>query len=139
MKALKKPVKVAKVKKLRGHSNSAPFEPAIVSVPIETISAVQEPVEKVKHITEEPTILRLSKKFSKIGGAILGGYVGSQLGFMGSGIKEGEKYGLLAGEYAAKKLMEYAPILGSFKKGGRVKKTGAYILHKGEKVVPTKK
>jgi len=27
-------------------------------------------------------------------------------------------------------------LLGSFKKGGKVKKTGAYILHKGERVVP---
>lgn len=29
--------------------------------------------------------------------------------------------------------------LGSFKKGGKVKKTGAYKLHKGEVVVPSKK
>ena len=26
------------------------------------------------------------------------------------------------------------PILGSYKKGGKVKKTGLYMLHKGEKV-----
>lgn len=30
-------------------------------------------------------------------------------------------------------------ILGSFKKGGKVKKTGIYKLHKGEKVVKAKK
>lgn len=30
------------------------------------------------------------------------------------------------------------PILGSFKKGGKVKKTGLYKLHKGEKVIPVK-
>ncbi len=35
-----------------------------------------------------------------------------------------------------KKMM---PIKGSFKKGGMVKKTGAYKLHKGEKVVPAGK
>lgn len=29
-------------------------------------------------------------------------------------------------------------IRGSFKKGGKVKMTGAYMLHKGEKVVSTK-
>lgn len=29
--------------------------------------------------------------------------------------------------------------LGSFKKGGKVPKTGLYKLHKGEKVVPAKK
>lgn len=28
--------------------------------------------------------------------------------------------------------------LGSFKKGGKVKKTGLYLMHKGEKVVPVK-
>lgn len=30
-------------------------------------------------------------------------------------------------------------ILGSFKKGGKVKKTGNYKLHKGEEVKPVKK
>lgn len=30
-------------------------------------------------------------------------------------------------------------LLGSFKKGGTVKKTGAYKLHKGEEVIPAKK
>jgi hypothetical protein len=30
-------------------------------------------------------------------------------------------------------------LLGSFKKGGIVKKTGAYKLHKGEEVIPAKK
>ena len=30
-------------------------------------------------------------------------------------------------------------VLGSFKKGGTVKKTGVYKLHKGEEVVPAKK
>lgn len=31
------------------------------------------------------------------------------------------------------------PILGAFKRGGYVKKTGAYILHKGEHVIPSKR
>jgi hypothetical protein len=30
------------------------------------------------------------------------------------------------------------PMLGSFKKGGKVKKTGKYKLHKGEKVMSVK-
>lgn len=30
------------------------------------------------------------------------------------------------------------PLLGSFKKGGKVKKTGVYKLHKGERVMATK-
>jgi hypothetical protein len=31
------------------------------------------------------------------------------------------------------------PILGGFRTGGTVKKTGTYRLHKGEKVIPAKK
>lgn len=31
------------------------------------------------------------------------------------------------------------PLLGSFKKGGKVKKTGNYKLHKGERVISLKK
>ncbi len=31
------------------------------------------------------------------------------------------------------------PVLGSYKKGGKVKKTGLYKLHKGEKVLTKKK
>ncbi len=42
----------------------------------------------------------------------------------------------LAGPFAGRPGM---PLLGSMKKGGKVKKTGAYKLHKGEKVVPTGK
>ena len=34
--------------------------------------------------------------------------------------------------------MEIPEVLGSFKKGGMVKKTGLYQLHKGEKVIPVK-
>lgn len=30
-------------------------------------------------------------------------------------------------------------VLGSYKKGGKVKKTGLYKLHKGEKVIKAKK
>lgn len=33
----------------------------------------------------------------------------------------------------------FIPILGAFKEGGEVKKTGAYILHKGEEVIPAEK
>lgn len=34
--------------------------------------------------------------------------------------------------------LEIPEVLGSFKKGGNVKKTGLYQLHKGEKVIPVK-
>ena len=41
------------------------------------------------------------------------------------------------GAYGA--LSDRERLLGSFKKGGKVKKTGKYKLHKGEVVVPAKK
>lgn len=41
----------------------------------------------------------------------------------------GQAYGMVGANFI--------PIIGSFKKGGEVKETGAYILHKGEHVVPT--
>lgn len=34
--------------------------------------------------------------------------------------------------------IEKRKLMGSMKNGGMVKKTGAYLLHKGEKVVPVK-
>jgi hypothetical protein len=34
---------------------------------------------------------------------------------------------------------ETSKVIGSFKKGGKVKKTGLYKLHKGEEVLPKKK
>lgn len=54
----------------------------------------------------------------------------------GSGIpKKGETYGQLIDE-ATKWAKTHNR---SFKKGGSVKKTGIYQLHKGEKVIPVKK
>jgi hypothetical protein len=35
--------------------------------------------------------------------------------------------------------MQPEPVIRSMKKGGKVKKTGRYKLHKGERVVPAKK
>lgn len=92
-------------------------------------------VEKV----EEPTLIRLSKKFGSIGGAALGGLAGSKFGMGVQGSSLGAKYGGQIAQYGVKRLLEYAPILGSFRRGGQVRRTGAYILHKGEKVVPVKK
>lgn len=50
-----------------------------------------------------------------------------------------QKYGAKTGKNLYGYLAEHVPLLGQFKKGGMVKKTGAYILHKGEKVIPSKK
>jgi hypothetical protein len=35
--------------------------------------------------------------------------------------------------------MSFQPVAGSLKKGGRVRKTGLYRLHKGEDVIPAKR
>ena len=37
------------------------------------------------------------------------------------------------------KVVTNKTVLGSYKKGGKVKKTGLYKLHKGENVIPMKK
>ena len=45
----------------------------------------------------------------------------------------------LGGQAGANKAMENQLLNGTFKKGGTVKETGIYKLHKGEKVIPKKK
>lgn len=47
--------------------------------------------------------------------------------------------GMGKGQGLMKRSMKKPPVLGSMKKGGKIKKTGLYRLHKGEKVVPSKK
>jgi hypothetical protein len=98
----------------------------------------QSPKERNKKF-EEPSLIRFSRNVGGYGGAILGGMVGSRFGFGGKIASLGSEYGTKLAEYGARKLIESVPVLGSFKKGGRVKKTGAYILHKGETVVPVRK
>lgn len=49
---------------------------------------------------------------------------------------ERRQYALLKGEEPGPGMVSWDAIQGSMKKGGTVKKTGAYILHKGEKVIP---
>jgi|688.fasta_scaffold13686_8 hypothetical protein len=107
-------------------------EPSVTATVISQVSPSE--VEKV----EEPTIIRLSKKFGSIGGAALGGLAASKFGMGMQGSALGSKYGGMIAEYGVKRLIERLPILGSFKSGGNVRKTGAYILHKGEKVIPVK-
>jgi len=107
---------------------------AVIESQIENVSPTE--VEKKE---EEPTIIRLAKKFGTIGAGTVGGIIGSRFGFGSQGAALGYKYGSQLAEYGAKKLITQLPILGSFKKGGTIPKTGAYILHKGEKVVPVKK
>ena len=102
-------------------------------IPIDVASPTE--IEKV----EEPSIIRLARNVGQYGGAALGGLIGGRFGFGKEGIETGSTYGKQFGEFASKQLIQHMPILGSFQKGGKVHKTGAYILHKGEKVVPVKK
>lgn len=77
---------------------------------------------------------------SKLGGRA-GSYIGKNVGAyasqkMGLGRKIGRRVGYALGKQAGAKGASMIPIIGSFKKGGKVKKTGAYLLHKGELVIP---
>ena len=49
---------------------------------------------------------------------------------------ERRQYERLKGEEPGPGMVAWDAIQGNMKKGGTVKKTGAYILHKGEKVIP---
>lgn len=76
---------------------------------------------------------------------IIAGYVGHKLGRLVAG-KTAKLLGMrnrshirMLGGFAGALNSNALPIIGSFKKGGKVKKTGAYILHKGETVVPVRK
>ena len=73
------------------------------------------------------------------------GLIGGQIGgYAGSGLGQfvGKKYGGSIGEEAGKNIGRVAgTALGSllpFQKGGKVKKTGPALLHKGEIVIPAK-
>jgi hypothetical protein len=73
---------------------------------------------------------RLGSRYGgKIGKAVAGKY----------GKMFGQVMGGLTGAVGGGVVGSMLPIIGSFKKGGRVKKTGAYILHKGEHVVPVRR
>jgi hypothetical protein len=69
----------------------------------------------------------------------LGGMAGKAIAkaYVGKGKKWYQKAARKTGEIIGRKAASAIPIIGSFKKGGKVKKTGAYILHKGEKVIPS--
>lgn len=99
----------------------------------------QESPSEREATIQEPSIIKFSRKIGNYGGGIVGSILGGKVGFALKGASLGSEYGTKIAEYGAKKLIQHMPILGSFKKGGKVKKTGAYILHKGEKVVPTKR
>lgn len=98
------------------------------------------------------------KSGAAVGGAV-GGIVGKTAGsyggqYGGYAVGKGYHYGRKDGVPIAKTVVKSfaetpimrpavmphgSAVIGSFKKGGRVKKTGNYLLHKGEYVVPNQK
>lgn len=70
-------------------------------------------------------------------GELTGRHLASK--FVGRGHKFHQIVGREIGAELGKNAARMIPIIGSFKKGGYVKKTGAYILHKGETVIAVRK
>jgi hypothetical protein len=77
------------------------------------------------------------------GGAV-GGYAGGKIGGKIGG-SYGAALGTKAGHYLGKKAAKAGAraakagvqkVIASLKKGGRIRKTGLYRLHKGERVIP---
>lgn len=79
-------------------------------------------------------------------GKLVGGKVGRKIGSKVGGLIGARKIGRDAGERLlgragrniARSAAAATPILGSFKRGGKIKKTGLYRLHKGEYVIRAK-
>lgn len=71
-------------------------------------------------------------------GAAAGGALGRKI-YGKKGQEVGRKFGKAMGKSAGSAIAKSIPIIGSFKKGGKVRRTGAYILHKGEHVIPVRK
>jgi|SanBayMetagenome_1026888.scaffolds.fasta_scaffold00111_15 hypothetical protein len=85
------------------------------------------------------------KTYGRRAGYRLGGAAGTAVGKM-TGTSIGEKLGRRVGHQLGKaagsaagtmasKAYEKLPVIGSMKKGGPVKRTGKYLLHKGEYVL----
>lgn len=134
--------KTHKIKKVKLPRNIpvAKATPVTEAKEIELVVATEpqaSPKEQEK--VQEPSLIKFSRGLGKYAGAGVGGIAGGKFGFAAQGAYYGAKYGSMLAEYGAKRLVQAVPILGQFKKGGRVNKTGAYILHKGEKVIPTTK
>lgn len=77
----------------------------------------------------------IGHELGKYTGGRIGKYIGRKIGHKRSGKRWGEVVGGVIGGIGGYSI----PVLGSFKKGGKVKRTGCYLLHKGEKVVPVRK
>lgn len=73
----------------------------------------------------------IGKDLGKGAGKAIGGLIGGK-----KGAKEGSKIGGGLGGQLGKKAGQLAPAILSFKKGGKVPKTGLAQLHKNEYVLP---
>jgi hypothetical protein len=73
----------------------------------------------------------LGQKLGTLAGKFLGGKVGKLLDFQGLGQKAEDR-----GSSIGSRLGRYAGEMLPFKKGGRVKKTGPALVHKGEFILP---
>lgn len=130
---------VLKAIKKAKYKSEPTFVPTVETAPQQEAIVSSLSPNEVDKKSDEPTLIRLSKKFGSIGGTTLGALLGSRVGFGKEGAEFGGKHGGRVAEFASRKLMEHFPILGSFKKGGRIPKTGAYLMHKGERVIPVKR
>lgn len=93
--------------------------------------------------------LRIAKKTLPIAAGVVGGVGGGIVGAKEGPVKAvaGAVQGARLGYTKTKELMNYditkksptAKYIASLKKGGRIRKTGLYKLHKGELVVPKEK
>lgn len=87
-------------------------------------------------------VMGLVTKLGALAGAGAGSYVGKKVGKAVGGKKGknvGNYVGAVVGAHLAGGAARMIPVIGSFKKGGKVRRTGAYLLHKGEYVVPVRK
>lgn len=142
MKVARKKSPTVKIKKPKVIKQAPAIQGAAVNEEKdEKMTVAMEPQVSPKEQEKEevPALIRLSTSLGKYAGSTLGGLAGARFGFASMGASYGAKYGSMLAEYGAKRLVKSMPILGQFKKGGKVHKTGAYILHKGERVIPSRK
>lgn len=79
------------------------------------------------------------RKVGKYAGTYIGTQIGKAVGAKKFGGKIGGQIGKKAGGKAGAYAAEQIPIIGSMKKGGPIRRTGGYLLHKGEYVLNSKR
>ena len=83
--------------------------------------------------------VKLGGKVGSMAGRAIGSTIGRKIAGK-TGAKVGGQIGAIGGRAAGKfAVRKGSKLLGSFKKGGHVKRTGPYKLHRGEFVVNAKR